>query len=711
MRQLTFALTLLASALPAFAQTGAVIEEVLVTAEKRTASLQETALAVTAYDGEELDLRGIDGLEDLQLSAPNLVISHNAQSPVTYAYIRGVGSDQLVAGFDPGVAYHFDGLYIGQPSSMPGDLWDMDRVEVLRGPQGTLYGRNTTGGSINVITRTPSAEPDLRADLTYGNYDRFRMRLAGGGALADGVSGRLSAIFDRNDGYQRNSVGDNGDQTDFASVRGKLRFDLGENAELLLTAQHFANQGRQSQKKREPFGPVELAPGFVVNIYEGALPNPEDPRKVAKNHPEELDLNNDLLSARITWDLGPAQLVSITGYIENEWFQNSDIDMSSNAVQFQEWEMQTDQFTQEVQLVSAGDRPFEWILGAFYFDEDLDTDYFFEDSSIAGFVFMNGGALGTKSVALYGQASYDFRQTASLPLRLVAGVRWSKDRKKIDEFQQIPAFNVDLAAQSKESWDEWTGKVGLDWFLSEDAMAYVSLSRGYKGGGFSIGQFDTFDPEIVNAAEAGLKAQFWSRRAQLNAAAFYYDYQDLQVNFLLFTLFTTDNAAEATIKGLELEGTVLPTDNLMLIANLSFLNAKFDRYQFSETISLDGQRLNRAPKTSLSLAAQYEMRLGDAGTLRARADFHWQSKVYYRVQNIPRHQEGAFHSADARLIWTSADSRWQAEAFVKNLSDEDNQRGLTVSDGLSSGNNSFVSYFPPRTAGVRLGYSLGGGNG
>ena len=170
MRRSHSAFSLLMFASSVLAQSPPVIEEVLVTAEKRTASVQETSLAVTAYGAEELAMRGIGNIEDLQFSVPNLLISHNSQSPVTYAFIRGVGSDQLVAGFDPGVAYHFDGLYVGQPSSMPGDLWDLDRIEVLRGPQGTLYGRNTTGGSLNVITREPSAEADFNVDVTIGDY-------------------------------------------------------------------------------------------------------------------------------------------------------------------------------------------------------------------------------------------------------------------------------------------------------------------------------------------------------------------------------------------------------------------------------------------------------------------------------------------------------------------------------------------------------------
>lgn len=683
---------------------GQVIEEVLVTAEKRAGTVQETSIAISAYGSEELDLRGIEELEDLQFSAPNLVISHNSQSPVTYAYIRGIGSDQLVAGFDPGVAYHVDGIYVGQPSAMPGDMWDLERVEVLRGPQGTLYGRNTTGGAINVITREPGAEPDANVDVTFGNYGRQRIRAAAGGGFADGVSGRVSFISDNDNGYQQNSAGDNGDQTDYTSVRGKLKFDLGESADIVLTAQWFDSEGRQSQKRREPFGPVDFGGGFVINVYDGATPNPTNPRKVAKDHPEMLDLENRYFSAKLTWDVGFGQLVATTGYIDNEWFQNTDIDMSDNAVQFQEWHMETDQFTQELQLVSTGDGPWEWILGAFYFDEDLNTDYFFEDSSIAGFTFMNGGALETESVALYGQAAYDFREAGGAPFRIVGGLRWTQDEKWIDEFQMIPAFGVDLAAVMDEKWDEISGKVGIDWFFAEDAMAYASYSHGYKGGGFSIGQFDVFHPEIVDSFEVGLKSRFFEERAQVNVSAFYNDYQDLQVNFLLFTLFTTDNAAEATIQGLEVEGTLIPADNLQLNATVTWLDAEFDRYQFSPEIALDGDTLNRAPEFTAALTAQYDWPLQNGTAVTARMDFYWQDDVYYRVQNIDRHQGDDFHTLDLRLMWTGADDRWVVDVFAKNVTDEDNQRGLTVSDGLSTGSNSFVTYYPPRTYGVRVGW-------
>lgn len=683
-----------------------VIEEVNVTAEKRSSTVQETSIAISAYNSDALDKRGIETVEDLQFSTPNLVISHNSQSPVTYAYIRGIGSDQLVAGFDPGVAYHVDGVYIGQPSSMPGNFWDMERIEVLRGPQGTLYGRNTTGGSINVITRNPEAGLDAEGDILVGDYGRTRVRAAIGGG-SDAISGRLSVLSDESDGYQENLVGRNGDVIDHTSVRGKLKFTLGDLGELVLTAQRFENEGRQSQKRREPFAPVELVPGFIVDVYAGAIANPEDPRVVAKDHIERLDLTNDFLSASLQLDWDGFSLVSITGSVKNEWSQSSDIDMSNNPVQYQDWNMDTDQFTQEIQLISNGDGSLEWIFGLFYFDEDLNTRYLFEDSSIAGFTFRNGGQISTESKAVFGQASYDFSD-GGLPIRIVGGLRWTEDEKTIDEFQQIPQFAVDLAGVMSNKWEEGSGKLGIDWFINDHAMAYASYAHGYKGGGYSVGQFDSFDPETVDSLEVGLKTQFWGQRAQVNVAAFSNDYQDLQVNFLLFTSFTTDNAAEATIQGIELESLFIPIDNLTLAANLTFLDATFDRYQFSPTIDLSGDTLNRAPETTVSLSAQYEWYLGSMGSFLARADYYWQDEVYYRVQNIPRHKADAFDVIDFRLSWTSSNDAWQVDAFVKNATDEDNLRGLTVSDGLSTGNNSFVSYYPPRTAGVIVAYRFGG---
>lgn len=704
--------TLTPYAAAAAEEGGRVIEEILVTAEKREASAQDTPIAITTFDQEGLDARGIEGIEDLQFNTPNLVISHNSQSPVTYAYIRGVGSDQLVAGFDPGVAYNVDGIYVGQPSSMPVDLWDMERVEVLRGPQGTLYGRNTTGGSINVITAKPSNEFASNVDLTLGDYDRYRVRGAVTGPITDGISGRIAAIVDNADGFQHNIVesAEDADVTDNWAVRGKLAFDLGDSVDLVLTAQRFENEGNQGQRRREP---------FASPVYDGAIPNPSNPRRVGKDHEEELDLDNTLLSAHLTVDLGFANLVSITGYIDNDWFQTTDIDMSSNPIQYQDWWMDTEQFTQELQLVSNSEGPWSWIVGAFYFDEELSTNYIFEDSSPFGFQFNNGGDLDTKSIAYFGQTSYDMRESGT-PLRFTVGARYTDDEKEIDEYlvQVIPAapeFNVDLAGKTDKSWDEWTGKAGVDWFVVEDVMAYASYSHGYKGGGFSIGQFDTYDPETVDAYEIGLKSTAYDGRAQINVASFYYDYQDLQVNYLFGSSFTTDNAAEATIKGLEVEVTILATDALTLFLNGNWLDAEYDDYLFSAAaegipeVDLGGETMNRAPEASANAAAQYDWSLGNSGSLSARVDYYWQDEMYLRVRNIPRHRVSSYHTADARLIWTSADEQWLVDAFVQNLTDEDNLRGITVSDGLSTGTpNTFESYHPPRTYGVRFGYRIGG---
>jgi iron complex outermembrane receptor protein len=716
-----FVLTTLSLATPTWAASGDskgdTIEQITITAEKRETIAQETAVSVTAYDAEQLELRGVHDIQDLQFNVPNLIISPNSQSPVTYAYIRGIGSDQLVAGFDPGVAYHLDGVYVGQPSSMPGDLWDMERVEVLRGPQGTLYGRNTTGGSINVITADPTQEFEAFGDVTAGNYNDWRERGVVSGALTDDISARLSFVNEGNDGYQNNKVGPNGDVTNYTSVRAKVKFDFSDTANLVLTAQTFENNGNQSQRRREPFAPaVFVFPPPVgtvtVDIFAGAVPNPSNVREVAKDYPERLNLDNDFLSARLTWDIdtgifGPATLVATTGYITNDWFQSADIDQSSNPVQFQRWTMNTDQVTQEIRLVSAGKGPWEWIVGAFYFNENLSTDYFFQDSTpVFGFQFSNGGKLKTTSSAVFSQVGYDFREGGH-PFKISLGGRYTSDDKHIDEYEIVPAFGLNLARTDRQGWDEGTGKLEFDWFVTDDVFSYLDLSHGYKGGGYSIGQFDKYDPEKVDSVELGVKSQFWSNRAQVNVATFYNDYKDLQVNFLQGISFTTDNAADATIKGVELETLFLPIEQMTFGANLTWLSAQFDKYQFTPTISLDGDTLNRAPKYTVNTFLQYDYSLGDNGTLTARTQYYWQDKVYYRVQNISRHQADAFFTWDARLMWTSANDEWTVDAFCQNITDENNLRNMTVNDGLASGTpTTFDSYFPPRTYGVRVGWKM-----
>jgi iron complex outermembrane receptor protein len=234
------------------------------------------------------------------------------------------------------------------------------------------------------------------------------------------------------------------------------------------------------------------------------------------------------------------------------------------------------------------------------------------------------------------------------------------------------------------------------------------VSHGYKGGGFSMGQFDSFDPEYVDSVEVGFKSQFADNRAQVNVSAFYNDYQDLQVNFLVFTSFRTDNAAEATIKGIEVETLFVPTDQLTVSANFTWLDAEFDKYIFSTSgENLSGDTLNRAPEYTYEIAAQYDFDLGNFGTLSLRGDYYWQDDVYYTVQNIPRHRQDAFDLVNLKAVWTSEDEQFVVDAFMDNAQDEDNLRGILISSGTSIGDLPNWSFFPPKVYGVRVAWHYG----
>ncbi|HEX7038471.1 MAG TPA: TonB-dependent receptor, partial [Pseudomonadales bacterium] len=515
------------------------LEEIVVTAERRESTVQETALSISAFSEDVMLARGIQDTEGLHFQVPNFYYSEPGQAAIAQIAIRGIGNENVTAGGDPGVAYHFDGVYLGRPGSALADLWDVERVEVLRGPQGTLYGRNATGGSINVVTRKPTNEFDAVADVLFGNYDRIQGRFAIGGAIIeDRVMARVSGYSNQRDGDIENLVDpalcpscEDLNSEDSQSVRAHLLFTPNESWDVLLTAQRFQDDGLRGfttlplpgQRSRgQPDQPR----------FAGATPNPRDVRTIVEDFPERFELNQDIYSMRISWEGQRWTFSSLTSYSELDFFTVIDHDNSDLPISTQRWQDVTDQWVQEFQLVSNLSGPWQAILGLFYFEEDVDVEYFFQDVDV--FTFMNGGHYTTTSFAPFANVSYDFAASAGsdLPLTLTAGVRWTRDEKEGNDFQIIPEFAVDLAKDVDEDWSEVTWELVAQYDASDDTMLYASVSRGYKSGGLLVGNFPgAYDPESIVAYETGFKSRFGGRW-QVNAAAFYYDYEDLQL-FLL----------------------------------------------------------------------------------------------------------------------------------------------------------------------------------
>ena len=694
------------------------LEEIVVTAERRESTVQDTALSITAFSEEVMLARGIEDTEDLHFHVPNFYYSEPGQAGIAQIAIRGIGNENVTAGGDPGVAYHLDGVYLGRPGSALADLWDVERVEVLRGPQGTLYGRNATGGSINVVTKKPTSEFDAVADVLFGNYGRTQGRFAiGGTIIEDRLMARISGFSNERDGYIDNLVDESicpscedlGSE-DARSVRAQLLLTPNEATSVLLMAQKFEDQGLRGFTTLSL--PGQLSRGIPDQPrFADATPNADDVRTIVEDFPESFDLRQDIYSMKISWQGERWGFSSLTSYGELEYRTLIDHDNSDLPISTQRWHDDTDQWVQEFQLVSDFDGPWQAILGLFYFEEEVRIEYFFQDVDV--FTFMNGGNYTTTSVAPFANVSYDFAASSGsdLPLVLTAGVRWTRDEKKGDDFQQIPEFGVDLAKDVDEEWTEVTWELVAQYYPVEDTMLYGSVSRGYKSGGVLVGNFPgEYDPETIIAYEIGAKSQFGGRY-QVNAAAFYYDYKDLQLFLLEAFGARIDNASNADIQGAEIELLAEPVDGLLLNAQLTWLDAELDGYVTIDDIfpalgpqDLSGNRSNRAPESSFSIGVQYAFSLGEYGTLTPRVDYYWQDDTYLRPQNLDRDKQDAYHRTNARLTWDSLDGRWSMQAFVDNIEDDDIVQNLALGSG-SLGYPNNVTLYPPRMYGLRMSWS------
>ena len=708
-RQVLLAALCASLSLPA----SAAIDQITVTAEKREESAQDVPIAMSLFTGTDLDHQGIDGFADLKFRVPSLNFGSAVTGGESFIVMRGVGNENVTSGGDPGVAYHIDGVYLGRSTSVDKGFFDIERVEVLRGPQGTLYGRNSTGGTINVITRKPTNEFEAAGDILAGNYGQVRGRaVLSGPIVEDRLLARISAIASRHSGYQDNIAGEavcgdcrGADAESFFVVRGHLEVRPSERVNILISGSIYNDNRPVATRMVEPFPPR----------FFGAEPNPEDLREVRKDFEEMLDLDSHFASITITADLGGAELTSISGYQDMDWLQTNDGDGSELSIAFTEfWRNKSEQFSQEIRLTSTDpDSPFEWLVGVFFYKEKTEQEFKFVDTAI--FEFLNGGTVKTTSVAPFAQAGYDFgKRNDSFPVKLNAGLRWSYDKKKVDDFQMTPAFGVDLAKQETNSWDQLTGMVGVDVRPTDDLLIYVTASRGYRSGGFLIGNFPgDYDPEFIWSYEGGFKSQLFDNRLQFNFTFFYSDYKDIQVFVQEISASRIENAAKATVTGIEIDFVFNPVEPLTINGGFAWIDAKYDEFFSSDNRmfagpleDLSGNRLNRTPEFSIVLGAEYVV-VTSIGSFTPRVDFNWQSDQFFRAINDPvLDRQKSFTKTDLRIIWTDVDERFQIEVFVKNIENSDVFSSLAV-PALTLGQPlTQVTLNPPRTWGFRLGFSL-----
>ena len=747
------------------------LEEVIVTATKRDEGVQEIPVSVTAFSQADLDMMGFRNLEGVQEATPNLNFSvQSAGQNVARVTLRGIGTETLVGGGDPGIALHIDGVYVGRNSVAAGNIFDIERVEVLRGPQGTLYGRNATGGSINLITKRPTDEFGGHADISLGNYNSVLLRGVLNVPLSDNINSRLSLYSDTRDGYLENLYNgrDNADK-DSQGARLQLLWDLDNGNEILVRG-YYSTYGGTGPGTRYLWDDISTANGYpaghstgvssgpapppgariVADLFGNAtttqgdsiLPRPTGFHQLRKDAPEFVDQTITGMDVEASINLSDTVLLrSISSFQTNDNEILVDSDISELPIQTRYRKNDAEQFSQEFNLVSQSDSAFQWILGAYFYHEEL-TEVF-NTTTPAGLLPLTvplppgavpgGGGIAqdriaeheVDSYALFAQASYDLTDRLSL----TGGLRYTRDEK--DQYRptggQVDLTNNYLAggggaigpfgpSSANDSWSEPTYRVSLDYQLANDNLLFASYSRGYKSGGFDFngGRFEgtggniaggeqvPYEPEFVNAYEIGSKNKFNDGRVLLNVTAFLYDYTDLQVFRLTGDGPLTDNAAESTIWGLEGEFKFAPTDAMRFDAAIGYLDATYDDYVVElppPAQNFAGNNLNYAPEWTMHAGAEYTAAVGQ-GEVIFRVDWSYRDDTFFDRGNTEFDTQDAYSLVNARIRYST--ENWYLDIFGKNIGDEEYVTGQLINPPFACACRT-VNVGAPPTYGITFG--------
>jgi iron complex outermembrane receptor protein len=690
------------------------LEEVFVTATKTGArNIADVPAAITAFEGDTLQKRGIEGLGDIQGAAPNISMGRATNSAILT--IRGIGSSNIFIGSDPSSVVHVDGIYIARPNMVLGDFVDMERIEILRGPQGTLYGRNAVGGTVNLITRKPSEEFRLDLNAEYGSYDLTRFSGAVGGGIIDGkLSGSLSALYSERDGYVDNVAANVGDlvDEDIQAVRGALRFTPTDRLTIDLSADYIST-GNTGPTYKPTYANVDgSTPAIPIQVIDDFW---------TVNIPEEQinEIDNTGYTATITWDISDEITVtSLTGYreLEQEWVIDPDFS------EFDEWLQsfwdEQEQFSQEINISGSTGR-FDWVAGVYYFKEEIDFDLAFQPrflwGAIPGIQVFIDSDLEAEAYAFFAQTDIEITDRLSATV----GARYNNEEKTFNTFGRafvppdgaiIPIPGYPFARDNdSESWNAFTPKFGLDYDLSDDMMVYASATRGFKSGGYNItGTEPAYDPEYIWAYEVGFKAALLDGLAQFNSSAFYYDYQDLQVqSFTPQGTLDITNAADSEIIGIEFEVTASPVEGMQLYVAGSYLDATYDEYTTARAtapdvpVDLSGNRLNFAPEFMFTVAGEYRFPITSGLDASVQADLRWQDQTYFSAFNDVNFGQSSYSLVNAQFSLIPAGEHWTFSVYGRNLADEEYTVGAY--DFSATGVANFIP--EPRVFGLRVQYS------
>lgn len=684
------------------------LEDIIVTASKTGATqLQDTPIAITAFSAEGIERTGIKDVRDLAGLTPNLRIAENTgQSQV---YIRGVGSNNSFAGSDPSSTIHLDGVYLARPGSYFADFLDVERVEVLRGPQGTLYGRNSVGGTINIISRKPDNEMRARGALTVGNYDAYRVEgFVSGPVLQDTLAASASVLYGRHAGYQLN-IAPTGtrrvDSENVVSTRGQLRFTPDKTVDLVLRVDYTnADQVPGGYMKTLVTTQTQASPIARDALADSIL---GQYRRVALNTPQQTGNRSYGIAFDASIDLSSnLTLTSLSAYRNNHFTFTIDSDASAAQVRRTDQDERQHQLSEEVNLRGTFDA-LSFVLGGYYFKEKIASSLIVTNF-IPGLQINPNITVDTRALAAYGQATFDIAPWLSA----TAGVRYTDERKAFGQRFFIRTLATGLPRPTDPivyartgQYKAWTPKFEIDVRPTEDVLLYVSATRGFKSGGYNITSANPaqgFAPEFLWSYEAGLKTDLLDRRLRLNAAVFHYDYSDLQVQaFITPGVADITNAANARVRGLEVELTAKPISAVEFGGTIAYLDAKYSRYLAAPvgttTVNASGNRLNSAPDFSYSAFGQYTHAMGGGSELYLRGEYNRTGRQFFTPDNNAIQTQAAYSLVNASIGYTGAGGKWQVIAYGRNLADTEFVTTTASFTGAISGRVG-----EPRTYGLRL---------
>ena len=723
----------------------AVLEEILVTASKKGAtSLMDTAVTATVVTGEQLEVRQVRNVEDIQFQTAGVIVDSSAGAP--RVAIRGIGHDGSLMHAENGVAVYADDIILQRTQAVTAAFFDLERVDVLKGPQGTAFGRNANGGSVNYVSRRPVEGLASEAGVAGGSYGRREVYGIFNYGTAD-YGLRIGAEYKEDDGFAKNlTTGEDVNGRETTVIRASLSFAPADNFEGILRVGYF------DEDLNGPAVVVQGAEPFSLPALFGGTPS-FDPNE---NYEIHFDLPNRQrseitnASLHLDWDIGELSLRSITGYYDGDYQIQNDADQSDVPfVPIPHNDFQSEQFSQEF-VLSGTAGAVDWLAGAYYLTEDVsqrvDIDFLLPLSPGGLSVNLND-AQELTSWAGFAQATWNVSDTT----RFTAGLRYTEDEKKIDYNQEIvlgplsfaPGFTIpSCQASFSVTWDDVTWDVTLEHDLSDDTLAYAKVNTGFKAGGYNNTNCDVgYDPEQLLAYEIGYKGTFRDGTLTFATSAFYYEYEDIQVTQvqafpgIAATTAVVANAAAAELYGLEFELRAILTENVSVDVGASWIpTAEYKEFVTVDALDLrsvdqnpattpppldlSGNRLNRAPEFSGVIGLNYTDELGSNWEVDARLEYYFVDDLAFS----PFERPNAFNAAifpglvedagiqdgygllNAYLNFDYGES-WTIRLYGKNLADEYYFIGKIDNSGPQHIHGDFGR---PREGGVQLVYRFSG---